>query len=539
MSDHVHPSQFDSPSSQVSPLHEVWSIAWPTILTMTSYTIMQFMDKLMVGQVGPLELTAQSNGGIWAFTPLAWIMGALTVINTYVAQNLGANRPENGPKYAWTGLWMSLFAWIFLMLPMALCLPLLFSQMSDHSDELRKMETGYGQILLAGSLILLGGRAISHYFFGMHRPKVITIATVSGNTVNVLANYVLIFGDQGMPQLGLPGVPGMPAMGVYGAAIGTIIGTGAELAIPMAVFLGPKLNRQYKTRSAWRLQLKPMWEVLKLGWPAAIQWGNEIICWSLFLSVIVGRFGEEHMAAGWIALTYMHLSFMPAVGMSVATNSLVGKYIGAGQPDIAVSRARLALKLAIAYMTLCGLIFYLGRHGLVSIFVGGQDLDPEDKARIIAIGGRLMICAAVFQTFDAFGIIYTGALRGAGDTLWPSFATIIYSWSFIVAGGWALAVYVPQLESVGPWIGAAVFIICYGVTMALRFESGGWRSIKLLDPDAEDGPDFATMGPAPPAITPDAAVRDLADEIGETLTAPPGETSIPSHRDHLNIEPER
>lgn len=520
MSDSASPILSDPAKPPMHPLVEVWSIAWPTILTMLSYTVMQFVDGLMVGQVGPVELIAQSNGGIWAFTPLVWVMGALTVVNTYVSQNLGAKRPENGPKYAWTAIWLSVLTWVFFMIPAALCMPWVFSLMGDHSAELQKMETGYAQILLGGSVLLLCARGISHYFFGMHRPKVITIATICGNVTNVVFNYILIFGEAGLTihygdgqTFSLPGIPGTPTLGVYGAAVGTIIGTAVEFAIPLCIFLGPDLNRRYATRSAWRLKLKTLWEVIKLGWPCSIQWGNEIVCWSLFLSVIVGRFGEDHMAAGWVALKYMHLGFMPTVGISVAVNSLVGKYIGAGKPDTGVARARLGLGIAIFYMTLCGVLFFVFRHPMVAFFIGG-DLPPEDRAHIIEIGGRIMICAAVFQTFDAFGIVYTGALRGAGDTLWPSGATIIYSWLFIVAGGWLLAIYVPQWESIGPWVGAATFIILYGLTMFLRFESGRWRNIKLLDTPAEGAAEHAPVGPTPPATSADASIRDITDVAG-------------------------
>src|SRR5436190_1957626 len=90
----------------VSPLREVWTIAWPTVLAMTSYTIMQFTDQLMVGQVGPDELAAQSNGSMWSWTALSFALGILTVVNTFVSQNLGAGTPRNGPKYAWGAVWL-------------------------------------------------------------------------------------------------------------------------------------------------------------------------------------------------------------------------------------------------------------------------------------------------------------------------------------------------------------------------------------------------------------------------------------------------
>jgi MATE family multidrug resistance protein len=93
-----------------------------------------------------------------------------------------------------------------------------------------------------------------------------------------------------------------------------------------------------------------------------------------------------------------------------------------------------------------------------------------------------MVCAAVFQTFDAVGIAYTGALRGAGDTLVPGIATIVLSWGVIVGlGAWLVSAY-PSLSSTGPWIAASAYIILYGAVVAWRFERGAWRTIRLLEP---------------------------------------------------------
>ena len=476
----------------MSPLREVWTIAWPTVLTMTSYTVMQFTDKLMVAQVSPTHFTAQSNGGIWAFNALAFAMGVVTVINTYVSQNLGAGKPENGPKYAWAGFWLSGFVWIGLLIPFGLCVGLIFDQLPQHSDELKRMETGYAQILLFGGVILLLSRAINNYFFGMHMPKVITVAALIGNFANVIGNYILIYGSDGVKVemwgaiYDLPGMPGVTALGVYGAAIATVIGTFIEFLIPAMVFLGRKFNAKYHTRHQWRPNFKAIGELIKIGWPAALQWGNELVCWSLFMTYFVGHFGENHMAGGWIALSFMHLSFMPSIGFSVAVTSLVGKYIGAGKPDVASQRAYLGLWLTVSYMTVCGLIFFLFRHSLAGVFVG-VDVPPADAAEIVRIGGTLLICAAIFQTFDAFGIVFTGALRGAGDTVWPGVMTIIYSWLFIVLGGWLLVRFAPGLESIGPWIAASFYIIMFGMTVWWRFASGRWRSIDLLNKSQAKG----------------------------------------------------
>lgn len=506
----------------VSPLREVWTIAWPTVLTMTSYTLMQFADKIMVAQVGPVQFTAQSNGGIWAFNALAFAMGVLTVINTFVSQNLGAGTPRNGPRYAWAGLWMSVAMWLFVMIPYGLMLPMLFSHLPEHSPELQHMETGYGQILLGGSVLLLAARAMNQYFFGMHRPKVVTIAAITGNLVNVIGNYILIYGSDGVRvEFGgrvfdLPGTPGVTPLGVYGAAIATVIGTAFELGIPFAIFLSKKWNDQYGTRAAWRPDWRAIRDLLRIGWPAAVQWGNELVCWSIFMTVLVGRFGEEHMAAGWIALGYMHLSFMPAVGFSTAVTSLVGRYIGAGQPDVAAARARLGLRLAMGWMTFCGISFFVFRHTLVRAFIG-HDVDPVVAERIMAIGSNLLICAAVFQTFDAFGIIYSGALRGAGDTVWPGVITMIYSWVILTLGGWLMVKYAPGLTSIGPWIAASVYIIMFGMTMWQRWAGGRWRSIKLLHRPGDDAARMAPVTAGPPESNPVDAIEDMAEPIAEAV----------------------
>ncbi len=529
-----------SPSSQ-SPLREVWAIAWPTVLTMTSYTVMQFVDKLMVGQVGPLQVAAQGNGGVWAFSLIAFVLGLLTVVNTYVSQNLGAGQPEKGPDYAWAAIWLCLGIWLLFVLPYSALMGSIFDLVHDAqleglkqllarasgADLLRAqaeeariyklilLETQYARILLVGALILMISRALHHFFFGLGRPKVVTVSALCGNLTNVLVNYVLIFGDQGIPALGLPGVPGVAPLGLVGAALGTIAGTFVEAVVPLAIFLGPSLNQQLGTRARWRPRIDPIKDLVKIGLPAAIQTGNEIVCWSIFMSRLIGVFGTYHQTAGWIAVTYMHLSFMPAIGLSVAVTTLVGKYVGAGQHDMAIARARLGLIMAVIYMTACGLFFLLLRYELVGVFVGGQDLSSRDAEQILQIGATLMICAAFFQAFDAFGIIYTGALRGAGDTFWPGIVTVIYSWGFILGGGWAMVTYFPELESAGPWIAAWIYILFFGVTMGWRFESGRWRSLKLLEATQRDAARIAPVGPGLPESEPEATVRDIAQELAE------------------------
>ena len=85
-------------------------------------------------------------------------------------------------------------------------------------------------------------------------------------------------------------------------------------------------------------------------------------------------------------------------------------------------------------------------------FVGGSNYTAQERQDIIRLGANMLILVALFQTVDAFGIVYMGALRGAGDTVWPGVVTAIYSWVFIVGGGWIAVTYFPEIGSIGPWI---------------------------------------------------------------------------------------
>lgn len=497
-------------------LVEMIQVAAPTVVTMTSYTLMQFVDGLMVSRIGPdkVYVAAQGNGGMAVWLAMAFALGLMTVINTFVSQNLGSGTPRRGAAYAWTGLWLAGIGAV-LILPLAYWLPDVFALLKhERGSALFTMEVGYGRILIYGAFLTMGARAISHYFYGMHMPIVVMVATLTGNLVNVLANGVLIFGLAGaresMPFAWLfqtiAEALGVNAMGVSGAALGTVIGTSFELGIPMLVFLSPWLHAKYRTRSSWRPSLRCSRDILRLGWPGGLMFANEMICWGYLMAYLLPMGGQAagedpviHNTAGWIALRYMHVSFMPAVGISIAVTALVGRCMGMRRPDLAASRAWLGLALTMGYMSLCALCFVLFREQMVGLFVP-PDMAPAVVDELVRVGAKVMIAAAVFQVFDAIAITLSGALRGAGDTVWPGVVIVVLSWLCIVGLGHAMIELFPELGSLGPWIGASAYIILGGLAMLSRFLGGKWRRIELVKEDAG----AALAGETPLSATEDA-----------------------------------
>ena len=508
----IEPSSPETGGQDSSALREMLTIAIPSVATMTSYTIMAFVDKFMVKDIGedPVYISAQSNGSMFVWMFMAYVLGMNGVINSFVSQNLGAGKAERGAAYAWNGLWIGLLYFVVLMVPMYWMIPGLFSQswMFGSDQQLAGLSTDYAQVVLLGGVFVIAARSLHHYFYGMHRANVVLVSAVAGNLTNVFVNLLLIFGDKGMPVpegwLGssvigpvsqpiaaLASSMGIEAMGITGAAIGTLMGSAVEFVVPFLLFLSPRYARLFGTRKAWKLSVKCIKDLFKVGtWPG-FMFINEMACWTILMVWLVPRGGEAvgddpvlHNTVGWIALQYMHLSFMPAVGISIATQAMVGKAMGMGRPDIALARTMLALKITLGYMGLCALCFVVFREQLIEVFIN-DGTSAEETARLIEIGVLIMIAAAVFQIFDAVAITLTGALRGAGDTVWPGIATIILSWVCIPGIGYAMIVFAPQLGSIGPWIGASLYIIGLGIALGFRFYGGKWKTMTLVDPDAK------------------------------------------------------
>lgn len=500
--------------SESGGLLELLRIALPTIATMMSVTVMQWVDARMVAQIGPEPhyVAAQGNGGMAHWLILSAFFGGTTVINTYVSQNVGAGKPGEASRYAWAGVWMGLLYWPVMLLG-ALVVPTIYSGSFEiggvtigmgHTGELLRLEVLYAQILMAGAILKLSTKGITEFFFGVHRPIVVTVSVVAGNITNVVANYVLIFGRVSLPGWAwsegvFEGIDGaLPAMGVVGAAIGTLIGTLVESAIQVLVFLAPGCARAFGTRRTWRSWTGPAKEIIGLGWPAGLMMVNEMFCWWFLMVYLLGAAGaaearasgagdeasvthaaELSNAVGWIGLRYMHMAFMPTVGLSIAITAIVGKYMGKKRADLAERRTWLALSVALAYMGLCAVAFVVFSDGLIGQFIDDGATDSE-RAEILELGGRVMIAAALFQLADALGIMLIGALRGAGDTKWPGMVTVVLSWVVLSAGGLATVHLTPQFGSLGPWAAAAAYIIALGLAMLWRFMRGPWRTIELV-----------------------------------------------------------
>jgi multidrug resistance protein, MATE family len=459
-----------------SPMVELLGLAAPTVAQMASYTLMQFIDTLMLSRVGETEATAASNSGMLAFSIISFGVGVLWVVNTLVSQAFGRQDRAACGRYLWQGIWFGLVMSAVLapMLPVA---PHMFRAFG-HEPAMVRDESVYLRIVLGATVFKMIGTTFWQFLLATDRPVQVMVATVAGVAVNAVAAWSMLFGHFGLPK-----------MGVAGAAWGQNVGVLVEMGFLIFFATRPRFRTLYNLGD-WKIRKAEMLTLIRVGIPSGLQITADVLAWSLFSVWVMAVFGTAAMAANTFMMRYMVLSFMPAFGISTAITALVGRYIGRGEPDVAVQRANLGFALTAAYMVTCGVFFFLGRNVLIHLFTH----DPQ----VLRIGAMLLIFAAVYQFFDALYITYNGALRGAGDTLVPAIATGVLCWGITVLGGYAIARSFPRFGPVGPWTAATIYGIILGLFIYVRFRRGAWRRIHL---ERASAPDRVPGFDATPAVS--------------------------------------
>jgi MATE family multidrug resistance protein len=245
-----------------------------------------------------------------------------------------------------------------------------------------------------------------------------------------------------------------------------------------------------------------MLNILRVGSPQGVQWVSDVVVWTVFINILVGKyFGTVHLIATNIVWQYLRISFMPCLGIGMALTALVGRAVGESDPQRAVRLARVAIWGMMVFMGVLSVVYFIGRTTLVSWF----NSDPQ----VVRIGASVLVCAAIFQVFDAMGVGYNSALRGAGDTLWPSILFVVSHWVIIIGGGFAMVRLVPELGSIGPWIAATVLIVFIGWALWWRWHGRKWMKIDIFRyADSVDG------------VEEPAAVAEGADTVGASKAAP-------------------
>ncbi len=435
---------------------QVLILAYPVVITMLSQTLMWLADTIMVGRLGTAQLGAVGLGGNLIWTFFAFFNGLISSANTFVAQDYGAKRYEGIGKTVWHYLYIAIVSYLFLLTLVP------FSgyvfQLIRPSAEVERYGLIYVRIRLFSGIGVFTSFALAGFFRGIGNTKTPMRIAIVVNIFNVIGNYLLIFGKLGFPRLE-----------VTGAALATMLSSIFSAVLYVVFSLSGKYNSIYATRSLYRAELAQIRRIVRVGLPMGVQFFLDSASFSVF-GAFIARMGDTSLAASNAATSLMSTSFMPLVGISVATTTLVGQFIGAKDLEHARKSGYNAIKIGVLYAGLVASNFFIFPRRLISIVIK----DPE----VMDMGAKILMLAGVFQLSDGFGICSNGALRGAGDTRFTMVIGLSYAWFLFIPLAYLLG-HTLKGGVVGAWIGATVYIIIYGITVFLRFRGGKWESMKI------------------------------------------------------------
>jgi MATE family multidrug resistance protein len=443
---------------------EVALLAYPLILGHLSFTAQTFVDRLFLTWYSAEAMAGAVTGlfAVWALVAL--FTGTGEYLTTFVAQYFGAGRPARIGPAMWQGVYFSLAAGALIALLSPLAAP--GFDLAGHDPALRRHEVAYARALMLGSFPVVLMATLSTFFAGRGETRVILHVNLLATLVNMVLDYLLIFGKAGLPELG-----------VTGAALGTVLSQAAGAGVYLALMLQRRHRVAYATLAGFRPEPWLVARLVRFGMPTGLQYALEVAAFAVFM-VIVGRIGTLELAASGIAFNLNMIVFFPMVGLAIAVSSLVGRYLGAERPELAERAVGSALAMSLVYMSLCGALYVLGAPLLLAPYAAGAD--PATFPTVAAIATVLLRFVALYSIFDMLNLIHAAGLRGAGDTVHPMLLTFVLAWivMLIPAGIGCLRLGAGVYFA---WSMASLYVLLLGLLMRRRFRAGHWKALRVIE----------------------------------------------------------
>jgi MATE family multidrug resistance protein len=444
----------------------VLALALPMIISYGMWSVMHLIDRLYLISYSADALAAALAPGMMQWALVCLPLGIAGYVNTFVAQYYGAGHTERIGRVTWQGVWISLATLpvVFIADPAGRAV----FTFSGHTEKAIGLETQYFAALAYGAPAMVLNAALAAYFTGRGRMTLVMTANVFASCVNIVLDYVMIFGAWGCPE-----------MGVYGAGLATSIANWSGIVILAAAMLRPAEARLTHLWQGMRFDGPLLLRLIRYGGPSGLPMLIEAMAFTTFV-LFVSRFDYQAAAATNLAFNINAVAFVPMIGIGVAVTTLVGQNLAAGRPQLAERATWTALSLGLLYQTAFAALYLGAPEWFLAIH--SHLAPPEEAARFEEVRQLTMFLlrfVAAYCVFDAMQIIFVGALKGAGDTLFIMLNVFAISVTSLAAGylgerllGW---------QVIGWWGVLTAWIFALGVTYLARFLQGKWKTMRVIE----------------------------------------------------------
>ncbi|MGY5847059.1 MATE family efflux transporter [Salegentibacter sp. HM20] len=431
-------------------------IAFPVMLGQLGHVMVGLVDNLMIGRLGAAPLAAVSLGNSLVFIALSLGIGFSFAITPLIAEADGEGNLEKGRSYFHHGLILCTINGILLFIALLVAKPVL--NYMDQPPEVVALAIPYLEIVAFSMIPLMAFQAYKQFADGLSQTKYAMYATLLANLVNILFNYLLIYGIWIFPRLEL-----------QGAAIGTLLSRFFMLWFVWEILRRRKKFAAYFEWSRKEILKTPIFRrLLSLGFPTALQMLFEVAIFTATV-FLAGTLGTNPQAANQIALNLASMTFMIAVGLGVTATIRVGNQKG-------LRHFKDLRRIAMSTF----LLVFLIEAVFAVMFIAFKDYLPGfylDDVEVIFLASQLLIVAALFQLSDGLQVVILGALRGLQDVKIPTLICFISYWIIGFPVSWYYGKE-EQLGSMGIWLGLLAGLTASALMLYLRFN---YLSKKLIE----------------------------------------------------------
>lgn len=442
---------------------ELLRLALPVAAVQVGMMLMGVVDTIMVGHVSPADLAAVALGNIYFFACAVFGMGLLFSLDPVISQAVGAGDQVAMARGVQRGVLLALVLTAVVSVILAVAEPVLVA--ARQPAEVIPKAAGYARATIPGVLPFYLFLVLRQTLQAQGRVLPILAAMVVANLANVLFNWMLVYGNAGFPALGAVG------SGWASSA------SRAVMAVGLLFIAWPLLREQFRPFRPQVLRWRPLVRMVRIGVPIGAQMGMEYGAFGL-AGVLMGVLGTVPMAGHQIALNLSALTFMVPLGVSQATAVLVGRGVGAEDPDRSRRAAVGGLLLGAGFMCMTMLVFLAIPTPLARIYT--SDLP------VVALAASLLPIAALFQVFGGVQVVALGVLRGVGDTRVPMVLNLLGFWVAGLPVGVVLA-FRAEMGPRGLWWGLALGLAIVAVLLLLRIRRRlAGELVRLVVEDDED-----------------------------------------------------
>lgn len=424
-------------------------LAYPVMLSMLGQVMTGVADSVMIGQTGATPLAAASLANVVFFLLFTFGIGMSYSITPFVAEADGKNDKTLIVDLLKNSFLINMITGVALVAIALIAERFLYA--AEQPEDVVDLAIPYLRLISISILPSMIFQTYRQFGEGLHSTRMAMIIVISSNLLNILLNYLLIYGKFGFPELGL-----------NGAGWATLISR-TLMGILMAgyIYNGKKFSDYRAGFALGNYSRKLINKMLHIGIPAGIQFIFEVSAFG-FSAIMMGWFGTTSLAAHQIAINMATISYMTTSGLGAAATIRVGNYLGKQDIPTLRSAGFTLMNMAMVIMMVWGTAFIIWRHEFPAFYI-------NDHA-VITIAAPLLIIAGLFQLSDGLQVVCAGALRGLQDVKIPSLLILVAYWVIGLPLGYWLG-FTLNYGPIGVWVGLLIGLTITAIAMFVRFRN--------------------------------------------------------------------